>query len=108
MTNLKFSCGYSANRTNTKMPNTESTEPKERASVPVMKNDLLAKSIDDATMRAARHLPKGYEITICINNDGCGVALVFPNGGVEAIDSGEDSLLADLNAALCEANGFSG
>jgi len=59
-------------------------------------------------LKAAKHLPDGWEVRICIEKYAGTVELVDPDGNVTNIEGGNDSgIVGEVNDAICIANGFS-
>ena len=52
-------------------------------------------------------IPEGFEMTLCMGNGAAWVILHDPAGElVELPDSADTTIIQQLNAALCVANGF--
>lgn len=65
-------------------------------------------SMGEVVNKAAKHLPDGWEVRICIEKYAGTVELVDPDGNVTNIEGGNDSgIVGEVNDAICIANGFS-
>ena len=74
------------------------------------KAEILASvpSMGEVVNKAAKHLPDGWEIRICIEKWAATVELSDPDGNVTHIEGGNDSgIVGEVNDAICIANGFS-
>ena len=69
---------------------------------------LNAEALQDIANKVSKHTPKGYVISLCIEDGAAWVELGKDfAGNIQLPDSADKNLLEQLNDALCIANGWS-
>ncbi len=69
---------------------------------------LNAEALQDIANKVSLHTPKGYVISLCIEDGAAWVELGKDfAGNIQLPDSADKNLLEQLNDALCVANGWS-
>ena len=69
---------------------------------------LCAVALQDIAHKVALHTPKGYVISLCIEDGAAWVELGKDfAGNIHLPDGADKNLLEQLNNALCVANGWS-
>jgi hypothetical protein len=69
---------------------------------------LNAEALQGIANKVALHTPKGYVISLCIEDGAAWVDLGKDfEGSIQLPDSADKNLLEQLNDALCVANGWS-
>ena len=69
---------------------------------------LNAEALQDIANKVSLHTPKGYMISLCIEDGAAWVELGKDfAGNIQLPDSADKNLLEQLNDALCVANGWS-
>lgn len=69
---------------------------------------LNAEALQDIANKVSLHTPKGYVISLCIEDGAVWVELGKDfAGNIQLPDSADKSLLEQFNDALCVANGWS-
>lgn len=68
---------------------------------------LNAEALQDFANKVSLHTPKGYVISLCIEDGAAWVELGKDfAGNIQLPDSADKNLLEQLNDALCVANGW--
>ena len=72
-------------------------------------SDLLnADTLQDIANKVSLHTPKGYVISLCVEDGAAWIELGKDfAGNIQLPDSADKNLLEQLNDALCVANGWS-
>jgi len=69
---------------------------------------LNAEALQDIANKVSLHTPKGYVISLCIEDGAAWVELGKDfAGNIQLPDSADKNLLEQINDALCVANGWS-
>lgn len=63
--------------------------------------------MDETIGKVCKHLPKGWEINLCMENGAAWVTIFSQNGEFEKhIDGADKAIEEQLNEAICFANKF--
>ncbi len=83
-------------------------KPAQDAQRPNISDLLNADALQAITNKISLHTPKGYVISLCIEDGAAWVELGKDfAGNIQLPDSADKNLLEQLNDALCVANGWS-